>query len=227
MITTDALLERFTLYDLLSYFIPGFICLCLVAGSFFPEVWMNYDSDTYEGLMGYIVFVILIFSYVLGMAISSIARLLCDGIFARVGKAKATGENEDMLNRALLNSGMQQDEIDAKRQQNQGTLSLTDTFASYIYSDIQADTNYKRIHNYASCEILYKNLACAFLLAAVVTLFLAHAEDWRMLHIMGYIYVFDVVMAAIFLFRWKRFQKKKMGYAVSWFIGKYVKKNRS
>lgn len=230
----DSLLEKFTLYDLLSYFIPGFVCLCLTAAGFAPELGQYYDSDALDGLKGYMAFAFLIFSYVVGIAISSVAWLLCEMLFSLQrfykffhGKRK-TGEaetNDQLLNRALLCSGLLQEEIDEGMQKRM-SVSLEEVFAEYIYADIQADVNYKRIHNYASSETLYKNLACAFLLAAVAVFLFEHLVGWQVLENIVYLRGFELVISMVFVFRWKRFRKKKIGYAIQWFVGKYIKKTK-
>lgn len=219
----DSMLEKFTLYDLFSYFIPGFLCLCFIGISFLPEIIVNYDPNIYSGLNGFFLLVFLILSYVTGIALSSVAAFLFNRIpFKEIEIGKS---DETILIRALVNSGLQQDEINNKKNEA-GKKALSFVFAQYIYSDIQADSNFRRIHNYASSETLYKNLACAFLMSAFVTFLLSCFENWKMLYGMKYIYIIEILFTIVFLFRWRRFKKKKMSYAINWFIGKYAKKNR-
>lgn len=211
----DSVFEKITLYDLFAYFVPGVIFMCLTCVSFMPEIFVHYVPAAWDGMTGYVVFVFLIFSYVLGIAISSLTEFLCRKIFRKPEEIDETG-----LKRALLNSGLQPDEITGIGEGKQPT---PQNIALYIYADIQSDSNYKRIHNYTSSENLYRNLFGAFLMSGLLTGLLGSLEDWAMLEQMTYLYVWEAVMAIIFLFRWKRFRKKKMEYAVRWFVGKYLK----
>lgn len=213
----DSVFEKFTLYDLVSYFVPGLVFMCLVCGSFLPSILIYYEPKVWDGLTGYAAFVFLVFSYVMGIAISSVSAFLGGKILTKPRKLDETG-----LERALLKSGLQFNEI-VGREEGEGQLSKK--FASYIYADIQTDPNYKRIHNYASSETLYKNLSGAFLMGGLVTSLLSYLAEWPMLNRMEYIYVWEAIMTLIFLFRWKRFREKKMEYAVRWFVGKYLKVN--
>lgn len=137
----DSLLEKFTLYDLLSYFIPSFVCLCLTTAGFVPELGQYYDSDALDGMKGYMAFVFLIFRYMVGIAISSVVWLLCEMLFSLQrlykffhGKWKPGGEaetNEKLMNRALLSSGLLQEEIDTGRQKRT-PVSLKEVFTHKV-----------------------------------------------------------------------------------------------
>ena len=211
----DSVFEKITLYDLFAYFVPGFAFMCLVSAGFLPGILAHYNSAVWDGMAGYVSFVFLMFSYVVGIAISSVTEFACRKIFHRMEAIDLTG-----LKRALLNSGLNSDEITYL---GEGKQPIPQNIALYIYADMQADSNYKRIHNYTSSESLYRNLFGAFLLGGLLTELLGFLEGWPMLAQIKYIYAGEAGLAIIFLSRWKRFRKKKMEYAVRWFVGKYLK----
>lgn len=142
----DSVFEKITLYDLFAYFVPGFVFMCLICVSFSPGLLTHYDPVVWDGLTGYVTFAFFVFDYVAGIAISSVTDFLCNKIFRKPEEIDEIG-----LKRALLNSGLQLDEITGI---GEGKQPIPQNIALYIYADIQADSNYKRIHNYASSENL-------------------------------------------------------------------------
>lgn len=222
----DSMLEKITLYDIMSYFIPGFLCLSLIVFSTLPEL-SKLNLDTYNDLQGYAAFTFLIFSYVVGIAISSIARTVCKRVSDKWSKCcgkskegeKKNAEMMPVLMRALKNSGIPLSE--SKEEGNEWGC-LAKKYGSWIYADIQADSRYKRIHNYASCESMYKNLSAAFLTTAVLTWVLHWGCGWQLVDHSGMLLGIEMILAVIFGFRWRRFEKKKNEYAVNWFMEKYA-----
>lgn len=225
----DSMLEKITLYDIMSYFIPGFLCLALLVFSLFPEL-PKLTSDTYNDWKGYIGFTFLIFSYVMGIAISSIARYLCEKVFDCFENTKVS-ENSgmiDTLKRALENSGISSKDIKTNSCDERD--SLAKKYNRWIYADIQADPKYKRIHNYASSESMYKNISFAFLLAAVLPLILHFIFDYQLVtggKELFFMVIMEIILFLIFLLRWKRFEQKKREYAINWFMEKYAAKDDS
>lgn len=72
----DSVFEKITLYDLFAYFVPGFAFMCLVSAGFLPGILAHYNSVVWDGMAGYVSFVFLMFSYVVGIAISSVTECL-------------------------------------------------------------------------------------------------------------------------------------------------------
>ena len=92
--------------------------------------------------------------------------------------------------------------------------SIDDVWKHYInmYSDIQADSLYVRVHNYASAALLYKNMMVVSGICAV-KFYLSN----QMLE------MFVAFMAIIiFAVRWYRFEKKTKCYVINWYVKKYV-----
>ena len=236
----DSMLEKITLYDIMSYFVPGFLCLVLIVFALIPELSTS-NLDVYNNYKGYIGFTFVIFSYVAGIAISSVARFFCSLINEFLKKRKEDKSNRDKSNRdksnrdksnetynqslrnALLQSGMSEKDAESCISKDDSLLlrQRQDFLDMWIYADIQADPRYKRIHNYASSEFMYKNIAVAFILAAIVPETLHFFLKLELQENMNILIVFEILLAVIFFFRWKRFEGKKKRYAVNWFIEKY------
>lgn len=231
----DSFLEKVTLYDFFSYFVPGALCLALTACGLWPEL-KQYQADINDHFYGYIGFALILFSYVSGIALSSIARLLCSIIMRPcryIGKRlkwlKEPEIDEEALKYALLKSGVSKKSI--KRvlenipEQKQGYI-LVKHFGRRIYADIQVDPTYKRIHNYSSSESMYKNIAFAFLVGGALPWILKGILQMQILKELLYLFVLEMGLAVIFLARWKRFEKKKNLYALNWFLEKYTETPR-
>lgn len=221
----DSMLEKITLYDIMSYFVPGFLCLVLIVFALIPELSTS-NLDVYNNYKGYIGFTFVIFSYVAGIAISSVARFFCSLINEFLKKRKEDKSNEtynQSLRNALLQSGMSEKDAESCISKDDPLLprQRQDFLDMWIYADIQADPRYKRIHNYASSEFMYKNIAVAFVLAAIVPEILHFFLKLELQENMNILIVFEILLAVIFFLRWKRFEEKKKKYAVNWFIEKY------
>ena len=87
----------------------------------------------------------------------------------------------------------------------------------YIYGEIQVDSKYKRIHNYASCEVLYRNMAMSLCVLEIFVIFARNMET----HYKIWISLLFIIGAILMAIRAYRFMIKKELYAVYWFIEKY------
>lgn len=227
----DSFLEKVTLYDFFSYFVPGTLCLALIACGLWPEL-EQYQANINDYFYGYIGFALIIFSYVIGIALSSIAYLLCMLIlylFRHVGKRlkwlKEPEIDEEALKYALLKSGVSKKSINCALEnvpdEKQGRF-LAKYFGRRIYADIQVDSTYKRIHNYSSSASMYKNITFAFLVGGAMPWILKELLQVQILKEFKYLLVLEIGLAGIFWFRWKRFEEKKNLYALNWFLEKYA-----
>lgn len=227
----DSFLEKITLYDFFSYFIPGALCLTLTVYGLWPEA-KQFLMDTNNHFYGYFVFSLIIFSYVFGIALSSIANVL----YVKIPKLCLDKMNlqhnqkftvdEDALKNALLASGTSQRCIDDALSKDPSSkkqgLSLVNHFRTKIYADIQADSRYKRIHNYSSSASMYKNISCAFFVGGILPLILHLFLQIQILKGFPVFLAFEIGLMIAFLFRWKRFERKKYLYTINWFIQKYT-----
>lgn len=93
-----------------------------------------------------------------------------------------------------------------------------DQYMKQMYSDIQSDKEYRRIHNYASAEVMYKNLALAIPISAVLLCTYYPDCMWGK----GIVLVSGIIGMYISWMRCKRFCGKKQEYTVCWYAEKYL-----
>lgn len=216
----DSVVEKITLYDLLGYMIPGSLFLIMLYHGCIFKITED-ASNTYE---------IIICSYVCGMAISEVARWISKAI--RVGldnmnSSRISGvakhfpgtkayydDLENGIGSAVIKKALQHSKL---VENHIGSENLVPKYAKTMYSDIQTDPKYKRIHNYASAEVMYKNIAFAAFLGSVMTFGICFLKQDNK----AIIIAAEIVVCIIFFIRWTRFEKKKEIYTVLWFIEKH------
>lgn len=197
------LLQKITLYDLLGYALPGCVLLWLWRG-------LDICAMGEVSLVGVIVFVGL--GYLLGILISEMANLALRA-WKRSRAAKRSIEERMQLNPSAIKKALRGAGVLPKRTQLD-PLNLMWKYLTYMYMDIQCDHRYSRIHNYASAELMYKNMAFVSMIGICVF--------WQGNQ---YLYVAACgISMALFLMRWWRFEQKRVIYTVYWFVGKYVEK---
>ena len=206
------LLQKLTLYDLLGYTIPGIIFLwCCVGNGFLYDLVLLEDNGTVYWL------VMVIIGYIAGMAIAEIMEFftkmigwLCERF--KLDKkywnylCKVYGISKAELKRALKEA--KQDGIE----QCNGAGKILKKYRSYIFSDIQTDEKYSRLHNYASAELLCRNMMAVFIAALVMELQAPALPE----------VVICIIGTVCFAFRFMQFKERKMGYAACWFIQKHM-----
>lgn len=192
------LLQKITLYDLLGYTFPG--CTLLYIWNYSEICNTKQDSFFFIGM-----FVVL--GYLLGIAVSEFGAVLRDILGIRIkknlnGKVKIPLE---IIKKAFLNAG-----FISKINEDFNWEIVSERFLE-IYADIQADKNYSRIHNYASAELMYKNMAVVSLVCGIR--YISEVQKSASL--------ICIVVCMLFLHRWRRFYEKKISYSLSWFVQKY------
>lgn len=208
------LLQKLTLYDLLGYVLPGTMLLWLYQwdGTLCQLEKMG------ELKLGYWI-VLLSLGYLIGIIISEIVEYMIT-----IGKTigKKIGKKEDDYWEAICNIyGISKDRLEnalIKSKVLNGTISQTETkekllqkYESYIFSDIQVDPKYSRIHNYASAELLYKNMVAV----SVIIIGIGIMQQLGLKIVIGLFGIFG------FGIRGKRFVERRLGYAICWFLQKY------
>lgn len=210
------LLEKITLYDILGYTIPGCVLLLLLSGidteyisGVFAE-WGDYKGALY--------FVFFLAAYLCGIILSEVTDMVL--AIRKKGKPSSYAEWEQdtvlsgQVARALKESGyceVEGAETEEKIAENIAAYGMQ-KYMGYIYGSVQAGAEYKRIHDYASAYLLYKNLAMA---VAIGTVALFVSAGWNCgILIMG------VILTALLVKRSVRFYHIKNKYAVVWFINK-------
>ena len=100
-----------------------------------------------------------------------------------------------------------------------------------MYADLQTDTEYSRIHNYASSLLVCKNMMMTSLMCTIILLFqcfqkskIQDSIDVMVVIIASIaIGVMGVVCAFLFYRRYKEQQERRDTYTIIWFVKKYIK----
>lgn len=202
------LLQKFTLYDLLGYMLPGGVVVYVVF----------YEGQNMETVSLQTV-AFLVFSYLVGILISelmtgirAIALQAVCGLTGKAGKHKKSVYEELGLPKSLIEEVLHNTKLLGEDEELEEEY-VPEKYFRHMYSDIQIDTKYGRIHNYASAAVMYKNLTGAFMICSCCYLF---RTEWKYttLYLSG---------AILFAVRELRFRKKQYGYAVHWYVEKYRK----
>ena len=204
------LLQKLTLYDLLGYTLPGSVLVMLIQYQFYGDEILYLEGAS----LFLAAAVLLIIGYLVGIVVSEIMRLIIDKLFGDRKEWEKICQDykvsKEAIGRALCK---------AKMVENMNAVSdyeKTFPYKTQMYSDIQTDLKYNRIHNYASAELLYKNMIFVSAVCAGVGI----AQTSPVLLFCG------IIGFIFFGIRWKRFYTKKMGYMLCWFVEKYDRNER-
>lgn len=203
------LLQKLTLYDLFGYTLPGVIALLLYGGG---DI-LYWAGDITLGGLGLLV----VLGYMAGVMITEIAeciewllrKMLSDGIKKNYWEelCKIYGITAKKVNYALRQAKVTEDDLG-------DCAGLTaEKYMTYMYSEIQTDPQYSRMHNYASAELLYKNMAVVAVYAVAMGVVQQHAAE----------IVAGAIGTVLFLRRRIRFAERSKGYVICWFVQKYGK----
>lgn len=204
-------LEKITLYDLLGYTIPGFaFVLIMLYGLYSPDTLIL--LETYKSFNGFFAIVLLVVSYSVGIALSELGRVV-DWIISKVLKKGYTFDNMESIKRAMENSKFWEEQTD---------MEVNASAIKMMYSDIQTDENYKRIHNYASAGVMYKNMFTSLFLGDTILL-IRHMFFGKNYPYFTICFCVLFSLYLIFFVRWRRFEEKRNNYTINWFIKKYTK----
>lgn len=237
-----AVLEKITLYDILGYLLPGSVLMILVSYGA-GQAEMSIDPGWWSDSEGFGYFVFFLTSYLVGIVLSeimtwvwrvckwllSVLKQKCPKtvgvIFGRIINFLTKGKGKKCTNiwnaeieEALVKSGVKSGSDKFKKGMEKATLEKE--YIQYMYGCIQGIDKYKRIHNYASAQVLYKNVAGALFIGAFFTWRFCDADNLWMI-------IVCIIMGLIFIGRGIRFQKKKFKYTVIWFLEEFNSKNDS
>ena len=221
----DSIFEKITLYDILGYGFPGFFFLLLVLIEFYglvPSATIRLLKN-HEGLL---VASIVVVSHTLGVILSEASKMLT----RFVSKNKQLIAGKDIVTRKAIINDINKDIYLRKSLKlalkNSGVLypGITKESLGYIYSVIQTDSNFSRIHVYASASVMCRNVATASLLGSILLIGRVLNELRLNQTFLIYKSIFAVCLFMCFLLmlgRTKRFEYKKYYYAVNLFVHKY------
>ena len=195
------LLEKITLYDLLGYTLPGCVMLYVLK---IPKKLVE-GNGTQINTIYYIAI-----GFLAGIILSELSNLLTALYKGRPETKKRIEDKLEIspskVKKALNKAGL------LTKNETAADKELLWRYFTNMFSDIQIDNKYSRIHNYASAELLYKNIALVCIICA--------AAFWhRNLCIEMWL---SLTASAIFFRRWQRFYEKKVLYTVYWYVHKYI-----
>lgn len=196
------LLQKLTLYDLLGYTLPGSMLLAI------------YKSENMKEILDISIFGGILFigcGFLTGIMISEVMQWIENMFGKRYGKKqwdkvyKIYALTHERIFKALKNA-----QIISEEQTDSQTVGRAQQYYRAMYTDIQSDSRYSRIHNYTSAAVMYRNMIFVSIFCIMMGIV---AKNWEKI-IVG--------LAAMICFgsRWKRFDIKKKGYTVCWFIEK-------
>lgn len=214
----NSIIEKITLYDFFGYLIPGSVFMSLLLVRLIQELGSDGLTDL-KDFKSQLTVLFLLWSFLSGLILSELARVISDfadkrGLKDRyVNSVKKTANIDgSMLKEAIKKS---------KLVENGDLIQNTDllNYAPMIYGTVQSDEKYKRLHNYASSETMYKNLTAAVLLGGIPEiLFLPQKLQCG---IIAGIVVVWIISVILLMRRYYRFRIKKSAYSLIWFIDKY------
>lgn len=214
----NSIIEKITLYDFFGYLIPGSVFMSLLLVRIIQELGSDGLTDL-KDFKSQLTVLFLLWSFLSGLILSELARVISDFVDKRGLKdryvnsvKKAANIDESMLKEAIKKS---------KLVENGDLIQNTDllNYLPMIYGTVQSDEKYKRLHNYASSETMYKNLTAAVLLGGIPEiLFLPQKLQCGIIAGIVVVWILSVILL---MRRYYRFRIKKSTYSLIWFIEKY------
>lgn len=210
-------LQKITIYDLLGYTVPGSILIGIMEICFY-EPGVKTILNTYGKQLGYICAVTILLGYVMGMVLAELGKIVFCPINCIVDQQRnKDGHNEavrigiDEIKKALIKSGLDEKQF----QVNLNEKELVKKYSGYMFADLQTDSKYSRIHNYASSELVCGNMTLTLLVAGI--LLYIHKTCWIDVE-KGVMYIAAIILLAA---RYELQRTRKEDYVVDWFVQKY------
>ena len=214
----SSIIEKITLYDFFGYLIPGSLITSLLCLRGIQECGTSAAAEMQE-YKSALLLLFLLWGFLFGLLISEVARIISDCIDRGWFKDRYVKKIREyahiditVLKKSIEKSGIAENAIIGKDAE----------FLRYlpaIYGVVQSDESYKRIHNYASSETMYKNLSVAVLLGGLIEIVYL-IQEYQDIRLFGIIAVW-VISATLLMHRYYRFRIKKYTYSLIWFIEKY------
>lgn len=212
----SSIIEKITLYDFFGYLIPGSVFTSLLCLRGMQEFGIG-EASAMQGDISVFVVLFLLWGFLFGLLLSEAARIVSDfvdiwlkGRYVRKIREYAHVDTA-IVKKAIEKSGIAEN-----------VMIKEDTdFLKYlpaIYGIVQSDESYKRIHNYASSETMYKNLSVAVLIGGLIEIIylIREYQDRCLLAIIVWL-----LSTALLMHRYYRFRIKKYTYSLIWFAEKY------
>lgn len=206
------IIEKITLYDLLGYTLPGTVlvgawsCAYLISAG-----WELCSFAECKDYAGYILAALLVSGYAIGIALSEVTYLCSKWIektewFQNGNEIDKIGYT--VIAEALANAGLIQKTNETSNK------AAVKKYMKTMHAMTQTDSRYSRLHNYASSELLCRNLA-----------FDALGCGAAVFKVTGNVaaVLCGIFLAVVYIIRWRKQYWNKKYYVVSWFVEKYRK----
>ena len=214
----NSIIEKITLYDFFGYLIPGSVFMSLLLVRIIQELGSDGLTDL-KDFKSQLTVLFLLWSFLSGLILSELARVISDFVDKRGLKDRYVNSVKKTAN---IDGSMLKEAIKKSKLVENGDLIQNTNLLNYlpmIYGTIQSDEKYKRLHNYASSETMYKNLTAAVLLGGIPEiLFLPQKLQCGIIAGIVVVWIFSVILL---MRRYYRFRIKKSAYSLIWFIEKY------
>ena len=214
----NSIIEKITLYDFFGYLIPGSVFMSLLLVRLIQELGSDGLTDL-KDFKSQLTVLFLLWSFLSGLILSELARVISDFVDKRGLKDRYVNSVKKTAN---IDGSMLKEAIKKSKLVENGDLIQNTDLLNYlpmIYGTVQSDEKYKRLHNYASSETMYKNLTAAVLLGGIPEiLFLPQKLQCGIIAGIVVVWIFSVILL---MRRYYRFRIKKSAYSLIWFIEKY------
>lgn len=214
----NSIIEKITLYDFFGYLIPGSVFMSLLLVRLIQELGSDGLTDL-KDFKSQLTVLFLLWSFLSGLILSELARVISDFVDKRGLKDTYVNSVKKAAN---IDGSMLKEAIKKSKLVENGDLIQNTNLLNYlpmIYGTVQSDEKYKRLHNYASSETMYKNLTAAVLLGGIPEiLFLPQKLQCGIIAGIVVVWILSVILL---MRRYYRFRIKKSAYSLIWFIEKY------
>lgn len=214
----NSIIEKITLYDFFGYLIPGSVFMSLLLVRLIQELGSDGLTDL-KDFKSQLTVLFLLWSFLSGLILSELARVISDFADKRGLKDRYVNSVKKTAN---IDGSMLKEAIKKSKLVENGDLIQNTNLLNYlpmIYGTVQSDEKYKRLHNYASSETMYKNLTAAVLLGGIPEiLFLPQKLQCGIIAGIVVVWILSVILL---MRRYYRFRIKKSAYSLIWFIEKY------
>ena len=214
----NSIIEKITLYDFFGYLIPGSVFMSLLLVRIIQELGSDGLTDL-KDFKSQLTVLFLLWSFLSGLILSELARVISDFADKRGLKDRYVNSVKKTAN---IDGSMLKEAIKKSKLVENGDLIQNTDLLNYlpmIYGTVQSDEKYKRLHNYASSETMYKNLTAAVLLGGIPEiLFLPQKLQCGIIAGIVVVWILSVILL---MRRYYRFRIKKSAYSLIWFIEKY------
>lgn len=220
----NSIIEKITLYDFFGYLIPGSVFMSLLLVRLIQELGSDGLTDL-KDFKSQLTVLFLLWSFLSGLILSELARVISDFADKRGLKDRYVNSVKKTAN---IDGSMLKEAIKKSKLVENGDLIQNTDLLNYlpmIYGTVQSDEKYKRLHNYASSETMYKNLTAAVLLGGIPEiLFLPQKLQCGIIAGIVVVWILSVILL---MRRYYRFRIKKSAYSLIWFIEKYQRGNEA